>query len=417
MRVIFSLILVTLLIGCGKSASDDNYSRMFQTGVFNTEAAPSQLSKVTWTYSADHPITSKPLVTNDTAFVITNQTVAAVDIKSGDERWIFNTSGIPSEPVSIGKHLIIADDEYVYGLNPNSGKVAWRYEFKFKANAGQEKQYQHRILDFNASSVIVKDQLGLTALDAGTGKELWKIDDGTPISSATIVNDTLYLAVDTELWKVEAATGNIIDQNSLFTDYGPPVPMMSYGEILIGRFPFGKVVAYNLKEQETIWESQSNEKDWADHRISVFNDVVLAIDTNSGTLGAIDLKAGKSNWKLQVGNQEVSKYSKATLTGPAIAGDYIYIGAYDGPDKQTTAPMYSNLVCIDRHTGKELWKYRVDEFIEQPPVVMDGTVYVVTQRNSLVALEQEGLSAQAALFSFIQMQENSRILTNRLSIC
>jgi len=90
---------------------------------------PSKITKETWKYQADSPITGSPVVANGLAYFGTfNGTLYCVDANSGIKIWAnsYNTR-LLSTPTVVGGVLYTgADDGYAYALNATTGVQLWK---------------------------------------------------------------------------------------------------------------------------------------------------------------------------------------------------------------------------------------------------------------------------------------------------
>ncbi|MCJ7606054.1 MAG: PQQ-like beta-propeller repeat protein, partial [Dehalococcoidales bacterium] len=83
---------------------------------------------------------------------------------------------------------------------------------------------------------------------------------------------------------------------------------------------------------------------------------------------SMDLETRETNWTFSTGD--------STVSSPAVEGQVVYIGSYDG-----------NLYAIDRSTGEQLWQISTDGRITSSPAVANGMVYVGSHDGVFYAIK------------------------------
>jgi outer membrane protein assembly factor BamB len=150
-----------------------------------------------WRAKTDGRVRGSPAVVNGTAFVGSfDGRVYAFDLRTGKERWRYDTEGaslnsgdygfdrrsIQSSPaVANGTVFIGARDGFVYAIDAADGKLRWRYD--------------HKVSWINAIPAVVdgvvydgtSDGHFVQALDATSGKELWRFATNTTVWSSAAV--------------------------------------------------------------------------------------------------------------------------------------------------------------------------------------------------------------------------------------
>ncbi|PCJ23506.1 MAG: alcohol dehydrogenase [SAR86 cluster bacterium] len=147
----------------------------------------SQLSLAWRTELAPGPNMATPLVHDGVMFLAsTEDTVLALDARSGNELWTYKheSNATPSARIGIALHgekvLIPTQDLHVVALNSKSGAVLWDHEIS--ANATDLIPYALRGAPLIANGIVIQ---GVTAtmipeggfivgLDINSGEELWR---------------------------------------------------------------------------------------------------------------------------------------------------------------------------------------------------------------------------------------------------
>ncbi len=205
----------------------------------------------------------------------------------------------------------------------------------------------------------------VVALDARTGKELWRKVMAPSESSPLLLNGVLYLGS----WD-------------------------------------GKVYALDVKTHRFRWSTQTDaEVDSS----AAYDRGMLFIGNNAGHLYALDPRTGRIRWRASsyshfpngreyfyttpavaygrvfIGNTDGTLYAYGERTGDLLwaqrAGTYVYtsaavwrrtvyVGTYDG-----------YFSAFDAATGRLRWKYAAAGAVHGAPTVMDGLVYFSTCEN------------------------------------
>ena len=84
------------------------------------------------------------------------------------------------------------------------------------------------------------------------------------------------------------------------------------------------------------------------------------------------------------------------ITQPSVLEDTLFIGAWDGQDNEVKyMPDYSNLIALDGNTGKELWHFKVDDYIMYPPSFAKGKAIVTNMQETITAFNEGKAPEQA----------------------
>lgn len=144
---------------------------------------------------------------------------------------------------------------------------------------------------------------------------------------------------------------------------------------------------------EQLWSADAGKGTDGDSRLTappiIADGRVFVLDADTHVY-AFDAKTGKPVWdKSLVPDITIGKSSLFGLIGPNKVDPSKGFGgglAYDG-GKLFAATGFANVIALDAHTGKELWKSDTTVPVHSAPVVVDGRIYVVTQENETQALD------------------------------
>jgi outer membrane protein assembly factor BamB len=267
--------------------------------------------------------------------------------------------------VAYGKVFVPQLKGRFVAIDGRTGKVAWRRQFH-NCTAASPAVWRGVVYepylplpcnygDRNASGFVV-------AMNARTGRVLWRHRTAPSESSPLVVNGVLYYGA----WD-------------------------------------GKVYALDLRTRKLRWATQTDteiDSSAAYHRGTIF------IGTNGGHVYALDARTGRIRWRASsyshfpngreyfyatpavaygrvfVGNTDGTLYAFGERSGDLLwaqrAGSYVYsaaavwqrtvyVGSYDG-----------NFYAFNAATGDLRWKFAAPSSIHGAPTVMDGLIYFST---------------------------------------
>lgn len=177
---------------------------VFGAGDGNVYAVDVATGNVRWRARTEGRVRASPAVANGTVYVGSfDGRVYAVDLATGRQRWRFDTEGaalhsenfgfdrrsIQSSPAVVnGVVFVGARDGFVYALGASDGRLRWKYD--------------HKISWINSSPAVVdgvvydgsSDAQFVQALDASTGRELWRTTVGEIVwSSPAVAGDRVFV--------------------------------------------------------------------------------------------------------------------------------------------------------------------------------------------------------------------------------
>lgn len=187
----------------------------------------------------------------------------------------------------------------------------------------------------------------VVALDASNGKKRWERALKTPLRSAPAVvpGITLVITVDSQLFALDAATGDILWRHRGIQEtaslLGTVIPAVDSGRVVVA-YPSGEIYALSLKEGTALWSDSlilPRRTTALGAFTGVGGDPVIADDivytvSQNGLLAANDLTSGLRIWE-----QPVPSHST-----PWVSGDFLFVA--------TTA---QQVVCVYRRDGRIKW--------------------------------------------------------------
>lgn len=341
------------------------------TGVFATTPLL-QVKGVKWHIKSG---TSMPTIANGLLFYSKSVSdpdhaiLTAVDVESGKEVWSFRkATEVPSAKNNFARGqayatgtIYFTDEEALYALEANSGRELWRALIKAPA-LGQHAEAGPLVVQgdtiYFTSQIHDYDQYygsaTLYAIDRASGKEKWRAD--LPTQSEGGVAAGPYMAI--------AADGTV------FVSYAVEYECCT---------PVGFTVALDPATGKQKWQA-SLSGGLITSGGTLF--VTTSPDTTSGQsrsyVTALDTQTGQVKWR--------HDFADTVRNPAALAGGLLYVSGDAG------------VHAIDAATGKEAWsttfgtkEWRV---AESPPTIADNVLYVShTEATNALADKYEYVDA------------------------
>ncbi|MEM9913370.1 MAG: PQQ-binding-like beta-propeller repeat protein [Planctomycetota bacterium] len=157
-----------------------------------------------WTYGLSGRINSTPLLDGEDVFVVdADGRYVMITANSGAVQWRGSTFGdISADPVLVGREIYLAsEDQSLYSFAANTGELRWP-AYRSEVALTQTPAVRNDVI------FLPEPTLGLTAIDADTGKSIWQTTDVVqPVAS---VGGKVIAFADKKLKKIEPATGEVL---------------------------------------------------------------------------------------------------------------------------------------------------------------------------------------------------------------
>jgi eukaryotic-like serine/threonine-protein kinase len=345
-RVIFHLCLSVFFCGsflfsCSKeagSAASVAQRAASDWPVFRGDAAltgntaerlPDRLT-LAFTLKAGESVTSSPVIARGRLFVAsTDGLVTAWDLVSRQKLWSFALAdGFEASPLVLpdrGLVVVGGMDGVVYALDADSGKARWRGE--------TGAQIMGSVNIFPAAAGQARILAGsydhsFYAFNIDSGKREWSFETGNYLNGTAAVADGL------------AAIGGCDAQLHVFDlEAGRQTGAVDTGAYIAGAAALADNIAY--------------------------------VGNYAGRFLAIDVRRLITVWSFALADE-----SRGFASSPAVTEKYIVIGARD-----------KQLYCLDRATGKPVWKYRAGDEYESSPLSGGDRVLAVAADGEAAVVE------------------------------
>jgi outer membrane protein assembly factor BamB len=226
----------------------------------------------------------------------------------------------------------------------------------------------------------------VVALNAATGKLIWRSPMEAPPHAAPTVYDGRVFVVDVnnELFAFDANTGI---QDWTYQALTEPARILAASspavdnETVVAAFGSGELVAVRAANGNELWNASlarasrtnalSEIRDIAGRPVIYRSDVYAV--SHSNVFAAVDLRTGQARWTLPI----------SAITTPWAAGDVVYV-----------VDLAGEVICVARDSGQVYWihdlnggvKKRKDRAVWSSPILASNRLIVVSSKGEAVAL-------------------------------
>jgi len=304
--------------------------------------------------SSDSRLTASPVIAAGMVFVLDSEVqVSAYEVASGDRIWRVDLT--PEDEDS--------EDGFGGGIAYNDGKIFVSTGFGF-----------------------------VVALDAKTGKQIWRRAATVPFRAAPVVNggrvfvatqenQLLALAEDDGrvLWDHRgiAESAGILGSNSVAVS----------GDLVVVPYTSGELFGLNVRNGRALW-SDTLARTSSLTPLSSLADIsgrpvidrgLVFANSHAGRIVAIDIRTGERVWTIDVGGTQ----------RPWVAGDWVYVITDD-----------AMVLCIRRADGRIRWIKQLESYRDpegrRGAISWSGPLLV---SDRLIALSSEGYAVSISPYT------------------
>lgn len=330
-----------------------------------------------------------------------------------------------SQPIVSGGRIYVLDAEAdLMALDPQDGRTLWTKSL----NPGNDQAVFAGGIAAEGDRLYAATGIGeAMALSAEDGSELWRVRLSGPVRGApTVSNGQVYVVtIENRTIALSAEDGRRLWEHQGISEVaallGGASPAVAASTVLTP-YSSGELYALLAENGRVVWvENLSSIRTLsaiarlADIRGNpvIDRDLAFAV-SHAGRMAAIDLRSGARVWERPVGsvhmpwvagdylfvtglNAELVAMSRRDgrvrwvhrlppfedmedredpiqYTGPVLVGDRLLLGSSDG-----------FVYAISPYTGELLGHIEVGDAVYVPPLVADGTVYVLSDDGTLHA--------------------------------
>ena len=313
-------------------------------------------------------------------------------------------SRLTASPIAAaGKIFVLDAKARVYAFNAANGEEAWHVSvappgdqdlvnlltlgaFGKDTRIDATKGFGGGIAFDNGKLYATTGFGDVIALDAASGKELWRKNFGVPIANAPVINGgRLFVAsIDNHMHALAITNGRELwDHQGITENAGILVSTSAAvaGEFVIAPYSSGEVYALRVQNGRPAWSDMVtrskgitalSEIDDIAGKPVVDRDLVFTI-SHSGVMAAIQLDKGDRQWSRDIGG----------IQTPWVAGDYVYV-----------VTLQNQLMCLTRKEGRVKWIHQLPRWVDpedntSDPIVWSGPVLV---SDKLIVVSSDGFA-------------------------
>lgn len=328
MKFIVLTLIFTILVGCGSSPSPV-LPPVELTPLENKINISRQWKFTSGEGVSDHYLKLKPVFNKGTGYVVDYKGhLQSFNIQNGKILWdvYLNVPASGGLTLSNGKILLGTSKGEVIALDINNAKELWR------------SQLSSEILSAPATSqniVVAKTVDGrVYGLNIENGLQSWIYDRSVPLltlrgSSAPLINnDIVLIASDSGklsaltlkdgklLWETTIAIAK--GRNELERIIDMDVDPVVVDDVVYAAGYQGRIAAVKIGSGEIIWS-----RDFSSYSGLYVDAFRVYVTDAMGQVWAMNRYNGSTLWRQE-------KLLRRKLTAPAIHGDYLVVGDYDG---------------------------------------------------------------------------------------
>jgi len=333
-------------------------------------------------------ILAAPVIEGGRIFTMDAESVvSAFDANNGGRRWSFDTQPKKAGTTTFGGGVAALGNRVyvstgyaeVLALDAATGKLLWRHNVPAPLHSAPT------VADGRVYVVTIDNQLEVLAAD--DGRLLWN-HTGLPEtagllggSSPAVEGDIVVVAYSSgeifalrtengrPLWTDNLASARSLDALTALADIrGRPV--IDHG-LVFAISHSGRMVAIDLRTGDRVWEQDIG----GSYTPWLAGEFVYVL-TNDGSLVCLTRREGRIKWVLDLPRYENEAKKKGVLdwSGPVLAGDRLIVLASNG-----------DAISVSPYTGKALGRIEFPDGSYVAPVLANKILYIITQDADLIA--------------------------------
>ncbi|HEV2238213.1 MAG TPA: PQQ-binding-like beta-propeller repeat protein [Ktedonobacterales bacterium] len=208
-------------------------------------------------------------------------------------------------------------------------------------------------------------------ISALSGQARWHTAAGKYGGGVAIAQNVIYATSDAGVMALDGAKGAILWKSTEASNSSTNCAPLVLGNVIYLLDAENGIFALSTNKGTKIWHSVFAFD--PNTRPVVAHNMVYAA-SEEGNLHAFDLKAGRENWSMPIGNWR--DLSSDPVSAPAYSDGLLYVGSTD-----------HTLYALDAGAGSIKWKYLTRGKVASSPVVGAGLVYFGSTDGNVYALD------------------------------
>ncbi|MGH3117515.1 MAG: PQQ-binding-like beta-propeller repeat protein [Gaiellales bacterium] len=229
--------------------------------------------------------------------------LVALDLATGDELWKVDTgvtSQIDASPVLADGRLFfgLPDADTFQAVDVTDGRTVWSIRTPFNADSVPAASGGRVVFTMQDSD---SPRSVLLALDAASGRELWRVENQVGNSSPSIFEGkVVFGGGDRFAYALDLKTGRRIWRSPTEDVFSPRnMPAIAFGDVFLAD-RIGNLYRLDGETGKRKWIFRDTEGTM-DQSFPVIAGTTLFIGSGSGWIYAVDTESGDLLWKEQVG--------------------------------------------------------------------------------------------------------------------
>ncbi|MGG7179148.1 PQQ-binding-like beta-propeller repeat protein [Clostridium paraputrificum] len=367
--LIVPVIAFSLLQGCSKKVKTD------QTTTDKVKTAD-----VLWSFKAEGPIVSSPVkFENNIIFGSNDKKLYSIDLNTHEKVWSFESDGrISNTPIIEENTVIFSSNSTCYALDAKTGKEVWKYKSdKVGKDLSGGYDYHSPSPTLYKSLVIFQNRSGdMYGINKVDGKLQWqyKAEGCDDVITTPAIQDNILCIGDVSgnIFGIDLDTQKTIWKKSIGTKIVQAAFIYKDYVYFSGRDNI--VAAYSLNDGGEKWSYAEPIGSWLTGDMIAKDDIVYVPGSDNHKIIAFNYNDGKV-----VGNLlgEANIFSK-----PTIKEDILYFTSGDVYKNKTGA-----VSGYDLSTKKKVLLKMFESTIYSSPMVDEDVIYVGSSDGNLYALD------------------------------
>ncbi|MCL5952607.1 MAG: PQQ-binding-like beta-propeller repeat protein [Chloroflexi bacterium] len=286
----------------------------------------------------------------------------------GKELWRYNAEAkIHSAPMISGSSLFFgAENGDLFAVDLQTQAAIWTITLQDGYPSESFAAWSDRVFygEMTAREIGPYDKC-LVAVDAHTGKELWRFDTQAMNVSAPAVSGATVFAVSSGkvLYAVDAISGKEKWHKATRSAWSPAAPLATASHIFVPARG-NELIAVDAGNGDECWSFAA--QGWVRNTPAIL-DNVLYLSSWDSHLYALEANTGKLIWKFQA--------DKYLISPPAVNPEIVCVGSRD-----------KNLYILERATGKLLQRIKVGR-VNGAPLMLENMILVGSDDHHLYAYD------------------------------